>query len=969
MLEALRDTLKFAYAHPNLIRITTALFAVAFAIVIRLLRREAVSQEKWARYLEFAFWVFAVQYLVQFFGYFETHRIFGSLDLSTFLRSWPVERLPALVSILNNLFFLAAAQALLLRDRKCPRWARLAAMVCLAGLWADVAWYLRIPDALFSAYCIGLLGYAMSINIAGRKRRTWAILAIYVGFSYAITQIAYGFNPVFARHAFFAPYLEALISSGDYMTKLKSLDTLYVFAALPLKFGIFVCGLWLLVKAVTIVSEKTEKRILDPIVSARKEYLATDGIVKSIGEILEGDEVDLSVRLPGREQSRVASFKWLRGQPTADPEVRPLDASQNGPEFALLTEPELDPTEPREPVWQIDRDEGGEIVSATSNHWVGVPIRFHGPSIGYVRVKWTSAKAFSASTVQELKDLATLVAPAVQSHRELAALDQVTSRLTRLWSGRPEADFKSLLDKVAHILCDILSPFGIRIRLELGFVSRQSTAEQTGAWLEGLRPTDASSTIVAHGGPATSPICLHTFRDDLKVQPPGEGVERLLGWIEIVVPSDRDPRDCPTLGTSHLHRQALGSLVAYALLDFTRYHLDLVLKDLSVRENRRPATSVTYWLDDLEQAAKAVGLLWVAARLGNSEGKEVAQTAAGSRPAVGSDKRERLLGASQAVKIVRELPISASDTVDPPLLLSIQLEHPVAGTHNVIEVSLPATGGKLWLGVGRPEFGEELSFHSPWRQFLERLAEIADSGLARLLSQTAMTQLQVEAAQNQGLVMFAVATSTLMHQLKNLANNLDYPATALVDAIKYGKLLGDARWLRFAEYTKEYAEKIREVTASLVSFPKVDDRRPCRLAEAVEHAIKLSDPLLRLGEIRLVTDVAEGPLINVPFYVAAYAVANLIYNSRDAIGNSGTISVQTQDSQEMIICRVIDDGLGVPSGVEDRIWEPGFSTKKGGTGGGLFFVRRSLSLHGARIELTKPGPGGTEFTIFFPKPR
>jgi signal transduction histidine kinase len=64
---------------------------------------------------------------------------------------------------------------------------------------------------------------------------------------------------------------------------------------------------------------------------------------------------------------------------------------------------------------------------------------------------------------------------------------------------------------------------------------------------------------------------------------------------------------------------------------------------------------------------------------------------------------------------------------------------------------------------------------------------------------------------------------------------------------------------------------------------------------------------------------------------------------------------------------VIDSGdrLGeVPPG---QMFTPFFSTKKGGQGIGLLFVREVLQRHGLSFRLAPDGAGHTRFDIWLPK--
>ena len=68
------------------------------------------------------------------------------------------------------------------------------------------------------------------------------------------------------------------------------------------------------------------------------------------------------------------------------------------------------------------------------------------------------------------------------------------------------------------------------------------------------------------------------------------------------------------------------------------------------------------------------------------------------------------------------------------------------------------------------------------------------------------------------------------------------------------------------------------------------------------------------------------------------------------------------------ILSVLDSGdrLGeVPAG---QMFTPFFTTKKGGQGIGLLFVREVLNRHGLAYRLAPTGQGETRFDVWFPDP-
>jgi two-component system, cell cycle sensor histidine kinase and response regulator CckA len=114
-------------------------------------------------------------------------------------------------------------------------------------------------------------------------------------------------------------------------------------------------------------------------------------------------------------------------------------------------------------------------------------------------------------------------------------------------------------------------------------------------------------------------------------------------------------------------------------------------------------------------------------------------------------------------------------------------------------------------------------------------------------------------------------------------------------------------------------------------------------------------------------------------------VMNLLVNAREALGDEGgTVMVRTYDREvdaetaarlhllaagPHVVLEVEDGGPGIDPIIRDRIFEPYFSTKVGGTvrgmGLGLATVFGIVESHGGAIEVLDATPHGTIMRVYF----
>ena len=95
---------------------------------------------------------------------------------------------------------------------------------------------------------------------------------------------------------------------------------------------------------------------------------------------------------------------------------------------------------------------------------------------------------------------------------------------------------------------------------------------------------------------------------------------------------------------------------------------------------------------------------------------------------------------------------------------------------------------------------------------------------------------------------------------------------------------------------------------------------------------------------------------------------NLLKNALESMRDhsEGTIEVSSFQEDGVAISTVRDTGCGVPEELEDKIFEPNFSTKTSGTGLGLAIARHSVAVLGGTIGFESKAGGGTEFYLRIP---
>ena len=93
------------------------------------------------------------------------------------------------------------------------------------------------------------------------------------------------------------------------------------------------------------------------------------------------------------------------------------------------------------------------------------------------------------------------------------------------------------------------------------------------------------------------------------------------------------------------------------------------------------------------------------------------------------------------------------------------------------------------------------------------------------------------------------------------------------------------------------------------------------------------------------------------------AVLNLTHNAIDAAKRE--VSLKIEPIQNKLRIAVVDDGDGIPTGILDKIFNRGYTTKKKGSGLGLWYVRDVIRGHGGDLSYERH-QDRTVFSIIIP---
>lgn len=233
-----------------------------------------------------------------------------------------------------------------------------------------------------------------------------------------------------------------------------------------------------------------------------------------------------------------------------------------------------------------------------------------------------------------------------------------------------------------------------------------------------------------------------------------------------------------------------------------------------------------------------------------------------------------------------------------------------------------------------------------------------------------MLLLQQEQEKNQRLESLGFLAGGIAHDFNNIL-------TGIVGNLSLARMMidGGHRAANRLEECEKAAKRASELTQQLLTFARGGE--PVKkvvnisrlLNEAVSFALRGSNVKAELAfaDDLWSIDADEGQINQ--------ALNNLLINAVQAMPDGGTVTVRGENcisddpSQPLgryVRLTVKDTGVGIPSDLLSKIFDPYFTTKKFGTGLGLASVYSIVTRHGGTVTVSSQPGGGAEFEVCLP---
>lgn len=172
-------------------------------------------------------------------------------------------------------------------------------------------------------------------------------------------------------------------------------------------------------------------------------------------------------------------------------------------------------------------------------------------------------------------------------------------------------------------------------------------------------------------------------------------------------------------------------------------------------------------------------------------------------------------------------------------------------------------------------------------------------------------------------------------------------------------------------------ERVRDIINTFMKFAKLDD--PLYIDTEFTRVIQegLNDYLRRIPdgvEIKTSFEAQEMP-VRLDVKQFKEALFNILDNAVNAILGDGAVMITTMKETHPLqewggasyaVVEIADSGMGISKSDMNRIFEPGFTTRRDGSGMGLILAKNVIESHNGEIQITSEPPMGSTVVIRLP---
>lgn len=161
------------------------------------------------------------------------------------------------------------------------------------------------------------------------------------------------------------------------------------------------------------------------------------------------------------------------------------------------------------------------------------------------------------------------------------------------------------------------------------------------------------------------------------------------------------------------------------------------------------------------------------------------------------------------------------------------------------------------------------------------------------------------------------------------------------------------------------SQSLQIISMNVTDLKSVNASEPVEIdfKECAEKSVELSKAYVEDKDIEFEVFIKNTVNIKIDENRFISCIVNIIKNAIESIEIKGKISVIGEVKDNCAVLKISNNGKPVPSEKQCRIFDCGYTSKKSGSGYGLYICKKYLNSQNSDIELVKSNKSETTFRI------
>lgn len=212
--------------------------------------------------------------------------------------------------------------------------------------------------------------------------------------------------------------------------------------------------------------------------------------------------------------------------------------------------------------------------------------------------------------------------------------------------------------------------------------------------------------------------------------------------------------------------------------------------------------------------------------------------------------------------------------------------------------------------------------------------------------------------------------SHITHEVRNPLNSISLNTELLEEELDQLPETSRDEARGICRAMQHEVDRLTEITEEYLQFARLPKPQlaPENIDEIVGRLLDFTQEELTSARVEVRRALAgDLPTVVADENQLRQALLNLLRNAGESMSEEGgVLHVSTRLGERQIEVRIKDEGMGIAQEALPQIFDPFFSTKKGGTGLGLALTQQIINEHGGSITAHSEVGAGTTFEVLLP---